>query len=144
MLTIFAFFLSIFLFDFFFFVLSPVNVSLYLTLISVSSFSHFSFDFDIFLSFSVWFLSPLFSIMSRVVDDRAAAFLEEVRRAMEVSRQEAGVPAPTVAPSLADVAAAVRESGLAGALNNIAARTISHGVRFFMFTNLSLNFIGTV
>jgi hypothetical protein len=82
--------------------------------------------------------------MSRVVDDRAAAFLEEVRRAMEVSRQEAGVPAPTVAPSLADVAAAVRESGLAGALNNIAARTISHGVRFFMFTNLSLNFIGTV
>ncbi len=73
----------------------------------------------------------------------AAAFLEEVRKAMEVSRQEAGVPAPTVSPSLADVAAAVQESGLAGALNNIAARTISHGVRF-LFTNLSLNFIGTV
>lgn len=70
---------------------------------------------------------------SHVVDDRAAAFLEEVRRAMEVSRQEAGVPAPTVSPSLADVAAAVRESGLAGALNNIAARTISHGVRFSTF-----------
>jgi hypothetical protein len=78
--------------------------------------------------------------MSHVVDDRAAAFLEEVRRAMEVSRQEAGVPAPTVAPSLADVAAAVRESGLAGAFNNIAARTISHGVRFFIFTNLFAEF----
>ena len=77
--------------------------------------------------------------MSHVVDDRAAAFLEEVRRAMEVSRQEAGVPAPTVSPSLADVAAAVRESGLAGALNNIAARTISHGVRFFLLS-LSLKF----
>ncbi len=64
--------------------------------------------------------------------------------AMAASRQEAGLPSPSVAPSLADVAAAVRESGLAGALNNIAARTISHGVRFFIYTNLSLNFIGTV
>jgi hypothetical protein len=83
--------------------------------------------------------------MSHIVDDRAAAFLEEVRRAMEASRQEAGVPAPTVAPSLADVAAAVRESGLAGALNNLSARTISHGVRFlFLLLNLSLNFIDTV
>jgi hypothetical protein len=85
----------------------------------------FAFQFGYFLLFS--------TIMSHVVDDRAAAFLEEVRRAMEVSRQEAGVPAPTVSPSLADVAAAVRESGLAGALNNIAARTISHGVRFSTF-----------
>ena len=80
---------------------------------------------------------------SHVVDDRSAAFLEEVRKAIEASRQEAGLPSPTVAPSLADVAAAVRESGLAGALNNIAARTISHGVRF-LFINLSLSFIGTV
>jgi hypothetical protein len=85
----------------------------------------FAFQFGYFLLFS--------TIMSHVVDDRAAAFLEEVRRAMEVSRQEAGVPAPTVSPSLADIAAAVRESGLAGALNNIAARTISHGVRFSTF-----------
>ena len=77
--------------------------------------------------------------MSRIVDDRSAAFLEEVRKAMEASRQEAGLPSPTVAPSLADVAAAVRESGLAGALNNIAARTISHGVRF-LFTNLFAEF----
>jgi hypothetical protein len=82
--------------------------------------------------------------MSHVVDDRAAAFLEEVRRAMEVSRQEAGVPAPTVSPSLADVAAAVRESGLAGALNNIAARTISHGVRFPKLYKSFSGFIGTV
>jgi hypothetical protein len=91
-----------------------------------------SFDFDIFLSFSVWFIFFLCFTMAHIVDDRAAAFLEEVRRAMEASRQEAGVPAPTVAPSLADVAAAVRESGLAGVLHNIAARTISHGVRFFV------------
>jgi hypothetical protein len=35
---------------------------------------------------------------------------------------------------------AVRESGLAGALNNMAARTISHGVRFFCLLNLSLKF----
>ena len=71
------------------------------------------------------------TIMSHIVDDRSSAFLEEVRKAMEASRQEAGMPAPTVAPSLADIAVAVRESGLAGALNNMAARTISHGVRFF-------------
>ena len=79
--------------------------------------------------------------MSHIVDDRSSVFLEEVRKAMEASRQEAGVPSPTVAPSLADIAVAVRESGLAGALNNMAARTISHGVRFFLFfTNLSLEF----
>ena len=81
---------------------------------------------------------------SHIVDDRAAAFLEEVRKAMEVSRQEAGVPAPTVTPSLADVAAAVRESGLAGALNNIAARTISHGVRFPKLYKSFSGFIGSV
>jgi hypothetical protein len=123
----------------------PVDVSLYLTLISVSLFHIFLFVLTFFFPFQFgYFLSIFSTIMSsHVVDDRAAAFLEEVRRAMEVSRQEAGVPAPTVSPSLADVAAAVRESGLAGALNNIAARTISHGVRF-LFTNLSLNFIGTV
>ena len=71
--------------------------------------------------------------MAHIVDDRSAAFLEEVRKAMEASRQEAGIPTPTVAPSLADIAVAVRESGLAGALNNMAARTISHGVRFSTF-----------
>jgi hypothetical protein len=85
----------------------------------------FQFGFFLLITFN----------MSHVVDDRSAAFLEEVRKAIEASRQEAGLPSPTVAPSLADVAAAVRESGLAGALNNIAARTISHGVRF-LFINL--------
>ena len=78
--------------------------------------------------------------MSHIVDDRSSAFLEEVRKALEASRQEAGVPSLTVAPLLADIAVAVRESGLAGALNNMAARTISHGVRFFCLLNLSLKF----
>ena len=83
--------------------------------------------------------------MAHIVDDRSSAFLEEVRKAMEASRQEAGIPTPTVAPSLADIAVAVRESGLAGALNNMAARTISHGVRFFYSLLIfRLNFIGTV
>jgi hypothetical protein len=95
---------------------------------------HFSFDFDIFLSFSVWFIFFLLIFtMAHIVDDRTSAFLEEVRKAMEASRQEAGLSAPTAVPSLADIAVAVRESGLAGALNNMAARTISHGVRFFIF-----------
>jgi hypothetical protein len=114
-------------------VLFPVDVSLYLTLISVFLLHifllvltfFFPFQFGYFLSFFIFY-----NMSSHIVDDRSSAFLEEVRKAMEASRQEAGVPAPTVAPSLADVAAAVRESGLAGALNNIAARTISHGVRF--------------
>ena len=113
--------------------LFPVDVSLYLTLISVSLFHIFLFVLTFFFPFQFGYFLLFSTIMSHVVDDRAAAFLEEVRRAMEVSRQEAGVPAPTVSPSLADVAAAVRESGLAGALNNIAARTISHGVRFSTF-----------
>jgi hypothetical protein len=87
-----------------------------------------------FFPFQFGFFLLVSSNMSRIVDDRASAFLEEVRKAMEVSRQEAGVPEPTVAPSLADIAVAVRESGLAGALNNMAARTISHGVRIlFLF-----------
>ncbi len=101
--------------------LSPVNVSLYLTLISVILFRIFLLILTFFFPFQFGFFSFEFSIMAHIVDDRSSAFLEEVRKAMEASRKEAGVPAPTVAPSLADVAAAVRESGLAGALNNIAA-----------------------
>jgi hypothetical protein len=124
-------------------VLFPVDVSLYLTLISVFLFRIFLLILTFFFSFQFGYFLFFLSIMSHVVDDRSSAFLEEVRKAIEASRQEAGLPSPTVAPSLADVAAAVRESGLAGALNNIAARTISHGVRF-LFINLSLNFIGTV
>ena len=116
--------------------LFPVDVSLYLTLISVSLFHIFLLVLTFFFPFQFgYFLSIFFFIMAHIVDDRSSAFLEEVRKAIEASRQEAGLPSPTVAPSLADVAAAVRESGLAGALNNIAARTISHGVRF-LFINL--------
>ena len=64
-----------------------------------------------------------------IVDDRTAEYLEEIRRAMAASREEAGLPvSTTVAPSLEEIAAAVRESGLVGALNNIAATTISNTV----------------
>jgi hypothetical protein len=61
-----------------------------------------------------------------IVDDRTAEYLAEIRRAIEASREEAGLPtSTTAAPSLEEIAAAVRESGLVGALNNIAATTIS-------------------
>jgi hypothetical protein len=64
-----------------------------------------------------------------IVDDRTAAYLAKIRRAMEASGEEAGLPvSTTVAPSLEEIAAAVRESGLVGALNNIAATTISNTV----------------
>ncbi len=72
-----------------------------------------------------------------IVDDRTAEFLAEIHRAMEESRQEAGLPpTSTAAPSLEDLAAAVRESGLVGALNNVAATTISNTVSlcFFYFS----------
>ncbi len=79
--------------------------------------------------------------MAHIVDDRSSAFLEEVRKAMEASRQEAGMPAPTVAPSLADIAVAVRESGLAGGAeqhgrpHHLPWRKI-----LFILTHLLLNF----
>ena len=61
-----------------------------------------------------------------IVDDRTAEYLAEIRRAMEASREEAGLPTSTMAaPSLEEIAAAVWESGLVGALNSIAATTIS-------------------
>jgi hypothetical protein len=71
-----------------------------------------------------------------IVDDRTSEYLAEIRCAMEASREEAGLPvSTTVAPSLEEIAAAVRESGLVGALNNIAASTISTTVSlcFFLF-----------
>ncbi len=69
-----------------------------------------------------------------IVDDRTAEFLAEIHRAMEESRQEAGLPpTSTAAPSLEDLAAAVRESGLVGALNNVAATTISNTVSLCLF-----------
>jgi hypothetical protein len=68
-----------------------------------------------------------------IVDDRTAEYLEEIRRAM-ASREEAGLPpSTTAAPSLEEIAAAVRESGLVGALNNIAATTISTSVSLYHF-----------
>jgi hypothetical protein len=67
-----------------------------------------------------------------IVDDRTSEYLEEIRRAMEASREEAGLPPSTpAAPSLEEIAAAVRESGLVGALNNIAATTISTSVSLY-------------
>ncbi len=75
-----------------------------------------------------------------IVDDRTSEYLEEIRRAMEASREEAGLPpSTTAAPSLEEIAAAVRESGLVGALNNIAATTISTTVSLLIFI-----FLGTV
>ncbi len=71
-----------------------------------------------------------------IVDDRTSKYLAEIQRAMEASREEAGLPvSTTAAPSLEEIAAAVRESGLVGALNNIAATTISTTVSlcFFFF-----------
>jgi hypothetical protein len=67
-----------------------------------------------------------------IVDDQTAEYLAEIRRAMEASREEAGLPtSTTAAPSLEEIAAAVRESGLVGALNNIAATTISTTVSLY-------------
>ena len=67
-----------------------------------------------------------------IVDDQTAEYLAEIRRAMAASREEAGLPSSTTAaPSLEEIAAAVRESGLVGALNNIAATTISTSVSLY-------------
>jgi hypothetical protein len=69
-----------------------------------------------------------------IVDDRTAEYLAEIQRAMAASREEAGLPvSTTAAPSLEEIAAAVRESGLVGALNNIAATTISSSVSLYHF-----------
>ena len=66
-----------------------------------------------------------------VVDDRTSEFLEEVRRALEASRDEAGLPPAASSPGLADITAAVRDGGLSGALNNLTAATISTTVSEF-------------
>jgi hypothetical protein len=86
----------------------------------------FNFTFQIILIFArEHFLFPAMGI----VDDQTAEYLAEIRRAMAASREEAGLPSSTTAaPSLEEIAAAVRESGLVGALNNIAATTISTSV----------------
>jgi hypothetical protein len=75
-----------------------------------------------------------FALVMGIVDDQTAEYLAEIRRAMAASREEAGLPSSTTAaPSLEEIAAAVRESGLVGALNNIAATTISTSVSLYHF-----------
>jgi len=89
----------------------------------------FNFTFQIILIL----ISRPFSFPAMgIVDDQTAEYLAEIRRAMEASREEAGLPtSTTAAPSLEEIAAAVRESGLVGALNNIAATTISTTVSLY-------------
>ena len=74
------------------------------------------------------------------VDDRATAFIAEVQRALAASRAEAGMP-PVASPDLADVAAAVRESGFGAALNNITAAAISSSVSYFFVLTVLVLFI---
>jgi hypothetical protein len=91
----------------------------------------FSYILRQFLILNVFSDFCLFSTMV-IVDDRTAEFLAEVRRALEESRVEAGLPpTTTAAPSLEELAAAVRESGLVGALNHVVATTISSTVSLF-------------
>jgi hypothetical protein len=80
-----------------------------------------------------------------IVDDRTSEYLEEIRRAMEASREEAGLPpSTTAAPSLEEIAAAVRESGLVGALNNIAATTISTSVSLYHFLFFWVSYVNVL
>jgi hypothetical protein len=87
---------------------------------------------NVFSDFRLFFKKNLKMV---IVDDRTAEFLAEVRRALEESRVEAGLPpTTTAAPSLEELAAAVRESGLVGALNHVVATTISSTVSLcFLF-----------
>jgi hypothetical protein len=92
----------------------------------------FNFTFQIILIFAREHFS--FALVMGIVDDQTAEYLAEIRRAMAASREEAGLPSSTTAaPSLEEIAAAVRESGLVGALNNIAATTISTSVSLYRF-----------
>ena len=82
-----------------------------------------------------------------VIDDRAAAFLEEVRRAVEESREEAGLDqnGEETAAVLSGVleaveggVAAVRESGLANTLHEMTARTVVRTVNINVVTDINL------
>jgi adenosylcobinamide amidohydrolase len=82
-----------------------------------------------------------------VIDDRATAFLEEVRRAVEESREEAGMAenAEETAAVLSGVleaveggVAAVRDSGLANTLNEMTARTVVRTVNIIVVTDIKL------
>jgi len=82
-----------------------------------------------------------------IVDDRATAFLEEVRRAVEESREEAGLEhnSAEAAEVLAGVmevveggVAAVRGSGLANTLHEMTARTVVRTVNINVVTDINL------
>jgi len=82
-----------------------------------------------------------------IVDDRATAFLEEVRRAVEESREEAGLgqDGAETAEVLAGVmevveggVAVVRESGLANTLHEMTARTVVRTVNIDVVTDINL------
>jgi hypothetical protein len=82
-----------------------------------------------------------------IVDDRATAFLEEVRRAVEESREEAGLEqdGAETAEVLAGVmevveggVAAVRDSGLANTLNEMTAHTVVRTVNINVVTDINL------
>ena len=63
-----------------------------------------------------------------IIDDKTREFLEGVRRALEASRSEAGLPPAPSSPDFADLAAAVRDSGLGAVVNDLTAATISSTV----------------
>jgi hypothetical protein len=80
-----------------------------------------------------------------VVDDRATAFLEEVRRAVEESREEAGLEQNSEATAavldgvlgaVEGGVAAVRESGLANTINEMTARTVVRTVNIIVVTDI--------
>ena len=82
-----------------------------------------------------------------VIDDRATAFLEEVRKAVEESREEAGLgqngeETASVMSEVLEVVeggvAAVRDSGLANTLNEMTARTVVRTVNIIVVTDINL------
>ena len=65
-----------------------------------------------------------------VLDDKASAFLLQVRQAMAASN---GSPVEAATIPLEEVAAAVEASGFSSALNEMAAATLSSSVSILVF-----------
>jgi hypothetical protein len=65
-----------------------------------------------------------------VLDDKATAFLLQVRQAMAASN---GSPVEAATIPLEEVAAAVEASGFSSALNEMAAATLSSSVSILVF-----------
>ena len=65
-----------------------------------------------------------------VLDDKATAFLLQVRQAMAASN---GSPVEAATIPLEEVAAAVQASGFSSALNEMAAATLSSSVSILVF-----------